>query len=87
MGPALSTLADAAGYFCRQLRQRRSFLQKYLANQQATLKDVLAEVGHPYHEAVRMLMLVIAQIELEFKWLEQLDRESINRAPAKRPQS
>jgi len=48
------------------------------------LKDVLKEVGHPYHEAVWMLKLVIAQMELELKWLDRIDREASKRAPAKR---
>jgi hypothetical protein len=41
-----------------------------LSEERATLEDVLKEVGHPYHEAVWMLRLVISQIELELKWLE-----------------
>jgi DNA-binding PadR family transcriptional regulator len=66
-----------------QLKQRRSFLKKQLAMEQATLKDVLDEVGHPYHEAVWMLKLVIAQMELELKWLEQVAGQSTKRAPAR----
>src|SRR5229473_5559170 len=46
--------------FQKQLRERRELLQRQLAEEQATLKDVLKEVGHPYHEAVWMLKLVIA---------------------------
>ncbi len=70
--------------FQKQLRQRREFLQRQLAEEQATLKDVLKEVGHPYHEAVWMLKLVIAQMELELKWLDRIDRETPKRAPAKK---
>jgi DNA-binding PadR family transcriptional regulator len=70
--------------FQKQLRQRREFLQRQLAEEQATLKDVLKEVGHPYHEAVWMLKLVIAQMELELKWLDRIDRETAKRAPARK---
>jgi len=70
--------------FQKQIKQRRDFMNSQLAEEKATLKDVLTEVGHPYHEAVWMLKLVIAQIELELEWLERLDRESAKRAPAKK---
>ena len=72
--------------FQNQLKQRREFLRRQLAEEQATLKDVLKEVGHPYHEAVWMLKLVIAQMELELKWLDGIDRETSKRAPAEKPQ-
>jgi len=70
--------------FQNQLEQRRRFLERQLAEEQATLKDVLKEVGHPYHEAVWMLKLVIGQMELELKWLAGIDRETSKRAPAKK---
>jgi DNA-binding PadR family transcriptional regulator len=70
--------------FQKQLKQRREFLQRQLAEEQTTLKDVLKEVGHPYHEAVWMLKLVIAKMELELKWLDRIDRETAKRAPAKK---
>jgi hypothetical protein len=70
--------------FAQQVKRRREFLGQQLAEEETTLKDVLKEVGHPYHEAVWMLKLVIAQMELELKWLERLDRESAKRAPAKK---
>jgi len=70
--------------FQKQIKQRREFINEQLAEEEATLKDVLTEVGHPYHEAVWMLKLVIAQMELELEWLERLDRESAKRAPAKK---
>ena len=70
--------------FQKQLGQRRLFLERQLAEEQETLKDVLKEVGHPYHEAVWMLKLVIAQMELELKWLDRIDRETSRRAPAKK---
>jgi len=70
--------------FQKQLKQRRAFLQRQLAEERETLKDVLKEVGHPYHEAVWMLKLVIAQMELELKWLNQIERETAKRAPAQK---
>ncbi len=70
--------------FQKQIKQRRKFIQEHLADEEATQQDVLTEVGHPYHEAVWMLKLVIAQMELELKWLDRLDREAAKRAPAKK---
>jgi len=70
--------------FQKQIKQRREFINEQLAEEEATLKDVLSEVGHPYHEAVWMLKLVIGQMKLELEWLERLDRESAKRAPAKK---
>lgn len=69
--------------FARQLKLRRQHLEERLVEERATLEDVLKEVGHPYHEAVWMLKLVIAKIELELKWLEQIEHETPKRAPAK----
>ena len=68
----------------QQLKRRREHLEKKLVEERATLADVLKEVGHPFHEAVWMLKLVVAQIELELKWLDQIQRESAKRAPAKK---
>lgn len=70
--------------FAQQVKRRRKHLAEKLIEEQATLEDVLGEVGHPYHEAVWMLKLVIAKIELELKWLEQIERETPKRAPAKK---
>jgi hypothetical protein len=70
--------------FQKQLRQRHKFLEQKLTEEQSTLEEVLKEVGHPYHEAVWMLKLAIAQMELELKWLEGIERESPKRAPAQR---
>jgi DNA-binding PadR family transcriptional regulator len=72
------------GSFQRQLNRRRSYLESELAREEATLKDVLDEVGHPYHEAVWMLKLTIAGIGTELTWLGQLRREASRRAPARR---
>ena len=70
--------------FAQQVRRRRKHLEDKLSEERATLDDVLKEVGHPYHEAVWMLKLAISQIELELKWLDQLERETPRRAPAKK---
>jgi DNA-binding PadR family transcriptional regulator len=73
------------GAFARQLSRRQKFLQTELAREQETLRSVLEEVGHPYHEAVWMLRLMIAQFETELHWLARLQREAKRRAPAKYP--
>jgi DNA-binding PadR family transcriptional regulator len=70
--------------FAQQVKRRRKHLAEKLAEERATLADVLNEVGHPYHEAVWMLKLVVAKLELELKWLEQIERETPKRAPAKK---
>jgi len=70
--------------FAQQVKRRRKHLEEKLAEERATLADVLKEVGHPYHEAVWMLKLVVAKLELELKWLEQIERETPKRAPAKK---
>jgi len=70
--------------FAQQLKRRRKYLEAKLAEEKLTLEDVLNEVGHPYHEAVWMLKLAIAQIELELNWLQQIEGETPKRAPAKR---
>jgi DNA-binding PadR family transcriptional regulator len=81
---ALSWQARKA-VFARQLSRRQEFLQTELAREQETLRSVLEEVGHPYHEAVWMLRLIIAQLETELHWLARLRREAKRRAPAKYP--
>jgi DNA-binding PadR family transcriptional regulator len=68
--------------FLRQLKRRREFLEDTLCQRQATLRDVLAEVGHPSHEAVWMLKLVIEELKTELAWLAQIEREWPSRAPA-----
>src|SRR5207237_5314657 len=70
--------------FAQQVKRRRKHLQEKLVEERATLEDVLKEVGHPYHEAVWMLKLVVAQIELELKWVDQIEQETSKRAPAKK---
>lgn len=73
------------GVFELQLRRRREFLRRERARERATLRSVLAEVGHPYHEAVWMLKLMIAQFDTELRWLAQLQKEMRRRKPARHP--
>lgn len=69
----------------RQIRRRQRFLAVELAGEQATLRAIYREVGHPYHEAVWMVSLAIAQFQTELRWLRKLARELPCRAPARRP--
>ncbi len=70
--------------FRKQLTERKKVLEARLADERATLKDVLDEVGHPYHEAVWMLQLVIEQTESEKRWVHRLLKEADRRAPARK---
>ena len=73
------------GVFEAQLKNRREFVTRELSRARGTRRGVLAEVGHPYHEAVWMLTLVIDQFETELRWLKRVEREGGRRAPARRP--
>ena len=73
------------GVFAEQVRRRREFLRKELAREEETLKSVLEEVGHPYHEAVWMLGLMIEQFKAELLWLGKIEREEKKRGRAKHP--
>jgi DNA-binding PadR family transcriptional regulator len=73
------------GVFRRQLKRRRQFLEAELAREEATLAAVEKEVGHPHHEAVWMITLVIEQFRTELRWLDRVSRELPERAPAKNP--
>lgn len=68
-----------------QLLRRRNFLERELDHEAATLRAIRKEVGHPYHEAVWMVSLVIEQFRTELGWLRRLTRESARRAPARHP--
>jgi DNA-binding PadR family transcriptional regulator len=81
---ALSWLARP-GIFQGQLRRRRRFVEQELAREKETLRSILDEVGHPHHEAVWMVSLVIEQFRTELKWLRKLERELPRRAPARHP--
>jgi DNA-binding PadR family transcriptional regulator len=81
---ALSWLARP-GVFQEQLRRRRRFVEQELAREKETLRSILEEVGHPHHEAVWMVSLMIEQFRTELKWLRKLERELPRRAPARHP--
>src|SRR5580704_615745 len=46
-----------AGVVHEQIARRRDFLRKEIAREEETKESVLAEVGHPHHEAVWMITL------------------------------
>jgi DNA-binding PadR family transcriptional regulator len=69
--------------FRKQLNARKQLLEERLAEERATLEDVLDEVGHPYHEAVWMLQLTIEQMDGEKRWVDRLLKEADKRAPAR----
>jgi len=69
--------------FRKQLNARHKLLAKRLEEERDTLKDVLTEVGHPYHEAVWMLQLFIEQMESEQRWIERILKDADRRAPAR----
>src|SRR6266446_4465500 len=81
---ALSWLARP-GVFQKQIQRRQKFLKRELAHEEETLKSILKEVGHPYHEAVWMVSFVIQQFKLELRWLRKLGRELPLRAAAQHP--
>jgi DNA-binding PadR family transcriptional regulator len=73
------------GVFEKQIKRRREFLEKGMKREKEVLASILEEVGHPYHEAVWMVSLVIEQFKLELRWLRKLKRELPQRAQAKHP--
>src|SRR6516164_486821 len=79
---ALSWRAKS-GVFEAQLRKRRAFLLRTLARERLTLRAVRAGVGHPYHEAVWMLTLMIEQLRTELRWLKDVERQARRRAAAR----
>ena len=81
---ALSWLARP-GVFKKQIQHRRQFLESEIVREKEVLHSVLGEVGHPYHEAVWMLKLVIEQFTTELAWLDKLEEELPRRAPARSP--
>lgn len=81
---ALSWLARR-GTFQRQVRRRQEFLERELVQEKNTLRDILKEVGHPYHEAVWMVSLTVEQFKIELRWLRKLASELHRRAPARNP--
>lgn len=74
------------GVFQEQIRRRKKFLEQELAREIETLRSVLQEVGHPHHEAVWMLSLMIEQFRTELRWLKKVAREIMKRRKAKHPE-
>jgi len=81
---ALSWLARP-GAIEKQVQRREEFLKRELAREEETLKSVLEEVGHRYHEAMWMIELMIEQFGTELRWLRKLKRELPLRAAARHP--
>jgi DNA-binding PadR family transcriptional regulator len=75
-----------SGVFQNQIARRREFLKSELAREDETLESILKEVGHPYHEAVWMVTLMIEQIKTELRWLHRVAKELPRRARAKNPE-
>ncbi len=73
------------GIFQKQIDRRRTFLEKKLLREKETLRGILKEVGHPYHEAVWMVGLTIEQFRVELRWLRKLAQELPKREDARRP--
>jgi DNA-binding PadR family transcriptional regulator len=73
------------GVFARQIARRREFLQGELAREEQTLREILEETGHPYHEAVWMVSLMVEQFRGELKWLKKVERELKRRGGARFP--
>ena len=74
------------GVMERQIDRRREFMKKEVAKEKEVLRSILEEVGHPYHEAVWMVSLMIEQFKVELRWLNKVERELRRRGPAKRPE-
>jgi len=68
-----------------QIRRRQKFLEKEVVREKEVLRSILEEVGHPYHEAVWMVSLMIKQFQTELRWLERVAREMKKRGRAKHP--
>ncbi len=74
-----------AGVFEQQIRRRQKFLEKEVAREKEVLRSILKEVGHPHHEAVWMVSLMIEQFRTELRWLKRVAREVKKRGRAKHP--
>ena len=74
------------GVVRKQIARRREFLERELAREKETLRSILEEVGHPYHEAVWMVSLMVEQFKTELRWLKRVAREVKNRGRAKHPE-
>ena len=69
-----------------QIRRRQKFLEQEVTREKETLRSILEEVGHPYHEAVWMVSLMIEQFRTEERWLKRVAREMKKRGRAKHPE-
>jgi len=74
------------GVFQKQIARREKFLKSELAREEETLNSIFKEVGHPYHEAVWMVTLMIEQIKAELQWLRKIAKELPRRATARNPE-
>lgn len=74
------------GVFRAQIRRRKNFLEQEVSREKEVLRSILVEVGHPYHEAVWMVSLVIEQFRTELRWLKKVAREMKKRGRAKNPE-
>jgi DNA-binding PadR family transcriptional regulator len=74
------------GVFQKQLRRREKFVKQELVREEETLRSILKEVGHPYHEAVWMVSLMIEQFKTELRWLRKVARDLPQRAAARNPE-
>ncbi|HEY2848024.1 MAG TPA: PadR family transcriptional regulator [Pyrinomonadaceae bacterium] len=79
---ALSWLARG-DTFRVQLEERKKVVLARIAEERATLDDVIKEVGHRLHEAVWMLELFIEQAEVEVRWINKVLRNAGKRAPSR----
>lgn len=73
------------GVFEEQIRRRRRFLEQELTREKEVLRSIFEEVGHPYHEAVWMVNLMIEQFRTELRWLKRVESEMKKRGRAKHP--
>ncbi|HEY6271259.1 MAG TPA: PadR family transcriptional regulator [Terriglobales bacterium] len=73
------------GVVRKQIQRRQRFLASELEREEGTLRAVFDEVGHPHHEAVWMLSLVIEQFKTELKWLDGIEDGLKHRTSARSP--
>ena len=71
------------GVFRQQIRRRQRFLEEEVAREKEVLRSILEEVGHPYHEAVWMVGLMMEQFRTELRWLERVTEEMKKRGRAR----
>jgi DNA-binding PadR family transcriptional regulator len=73
------------GVFRQQIRRRQRFLEEEVAREKEVLRSILEEVGHPYHEAVWMVGLMMEQFRTELRWLKRVTGEMKKRGRARHP--